>query len=252
MQITADDSAHLAQVRDVLRMDAAFSAEVLQLANSPLLGARYEIKSILQAVAILGLERIKALTATLALRMFLTGKPSDVLQACWRRNLAVAIISERLARYVDMDRDTCYTAGLLHDIGRLALLWTSPGAYSEILTNSEIESSDLLEREKEAFGIDHCTAGEWILTEWGFPPELREVALRHHRRPSPEKGLLPVVFTARRIADVFGFRAQPHAPDLAEVVEVLPAQSRQRVLEDFEAIADDAMFRINALECSLL
>ena len=40
MQITADDSAHLAQVRDVLRMDAAFSAEVLQLANSPLLGAR--------------------------------------------------------------------------------------------------------------------------------------------------------------------------------------------------------------------
>src|SRR3979411_2520743 len=101
-------------------MDAAFTADVLRLANSPLVGMRGEIKSVMQAVMMLGLERIKALATTLSLRAFLTTAGSSAaLLASWRHNLATAIVCERLARILVLDGDSCYTAGLVHDIGRL-------------------------------------------------------------------------------------------------------------------------------------
>ena len=134
MLLTAREDAPLTEVQAVLRTDAAFSAEVLRLANSPLMGVRSEIRSILQAVVVLGLDRIKALAAVLSLRLFVTtGKSSEAMRACWRHSLATAILSERLARFVHLDSDACYTAGLLHDIGRLALLRSSPEKYLEVL-----------------------------------------------------------------------------------------------------------------------
>src|SRR6202051_404970 len=82
MRLTARQDVQLEQIQQVLRMDAAFTADVLRLANSPLIGMRGEIKSVMQAVMMLGLERIKSLSTTLALRTFLTsGVPDDPLHA---------------------------------------------------------------------------------------------------------------------------------------------------------------------------
>src|ERR1700730_13808582 len=98
MKLTAHAEVQLEQIQQVLRMDVAFTADVLRLANSPLVGMRSEIKSVMQTVMMLGLERIKALATTLALRTFLTkGVPSGALLGCWRHNLATAILCERLA-----------------------------------------------------------------------------------------------------------------------------------------------------------
>ena len=59
--------------------------------------------------------------------------PGGALYHCWTHNLATAILSDWLARILHLDRDTCYTAGLLHDIGRLALLRSFPDKYDRIL-----------------------------------------------------------------------------------------------------------------------
>src|SRR6266849_542595 len=140
MLLTTRENVPLSEVQEVLCTDAAFAAEVLRLANSPLIGMRGEITSILQAVAMLGFERIKSLAVTLALRAFMTtGAPSDALRGCWRHNLATAILCERLARFVQLDRDLCYTAGLLHDIGRLALLRAGSDEYERILLQKDID-----------------------------------------------------------------------------------------------------------------
>src|SRR2546426_4987971 len=137
MLLTAREDVPLPRVQEVLRTDAAFAADVLRLANSPLIGMRGEITSIMQAVLMLGLERIKALATTLSLRAFLTGgDPSGALRPSWRHNLAAAILFQRLARLVHRDSDTCYTAGLLHDIGRLAFLRTCRKKYELVLAQS--------------------------------------------------------------------------------------------------------------------
>ena len=256
MLLTAREDVPLPRVQEVLRTDAAFAAEVLRLANSPLVGMRGEITSILQAVAMLGLERIKSLATTLALRAFLTnGMLTDAMRGSWRHNLAAAILCEWLARSVHMDRNTCYTAGLLHDVGRLALLRASPDEYGQILLREGVSDFDLLQFEKSVFDIDHCEAGAWILEQWGFPKELCEVASRHHQRPkNGALGLLPVVYAGWRIADLLGFSvgSQPVPGDIAEIAEVLPSGARQQVMGAFGELAEEVAYKINAIECSLV
>ncbi len=257
MLLTTRENVPLSEVQEVLRTDAAFAADVLRLANSPLIGMRGEITSIMQAVMLLGLERIKALATTLSLRAFLTGgDPSGVLRQSWRHNLAAAILCQRLARLVHLDSDTCYTAGLLHDIGRLAFLRTCRKKYELVLAQSRDSDFDLLQREKSIFGIDHCEAGASILEQWGFPQELREAVLLHHRRPQPgASGLLPVVYAGWQIADALGFstvKNESACGDIAEIAAVLPAGARRQLGEEFDGLAEEVAFKINAIECSLV
>src|SRR5689334_1656293 len=84
MTLTSFGDVPITQVQEVLRTDAAFTADVLRLANSPLIGMHNPVTSVLQAVMRLGLDRMKSLATTLALRSFLsTGVPTEALQACW-------------------------------------------------------------------------------------------------------------------------------------------------------------------------
>jgi putative nucleotidyltransferase with HDIG domain len=256
MKLAANADVQLAQIQDVLRTDAAFTADVLRLANSPLIGMRSEINSVMQAVMMLGLERIKALATTLALRTFLTAAiPSSALLGCWRHNLATAILCDRLGRILQMDSDACYTAGLLHDVGRLALLSAFPQKYERVLSMEHSQDFDLLQCEKSIFDIDHCEAGKWILEQWEFPQELREIAFLHHG--APEAGasdLLRVVHAGWRMADLLGFSVlnQPGEGEIQEITSVLPAKAQQQVLADFDRLAEDVAFKINAIDCSLM
>ncbi len=138
MLLSSSETASLSQVQQVLRTDAAFSADVLRLANSPQFALRGTITSILQAVMMLGLERIKALATTLSLRAFLSGRDAGgLLRQCWRHNLATAFLCEKLARFAHLESEACYTAGLLHDIGRLAFLRNNPDKYRMALAKAK-------------------------------------------------------------------------------------------------------------------
>lgn len=235
MTLTSKDDVQLELVQKVLRTDAAFTAEVLHLANSPLIGMRSHISSVLQAVMMLGLERLKALATTLALRTFLLGGiPSDALHCCWRHNLATAIICERLGRILHLDTDICYTAGLLHDIGRLALLRAHPEDFARILSMESTAEYELLQREKALFDIDHCDAGRWILEHWEFPKELRDVVYFHHNKPGP------------------GASDRPVADDIVGITSDLPDKAAQQVVAEIDGLAEDIAIKINAIECSLV
>jgi putative nucleotidyltransferase with HDIG domain len=256
MRLTAHMDVQLEQIQQVLRMDAAFTADVLRLANSPLIGVRREIKSVMQAVMILGLERIKALATTLSLRAFLSAAvPNRALLSSWRHNLATAIICERLARILVIDSDISYTAGLVHDIGRLALLCAFPEKYEALLIGQPSDDLDLLQCERSIFDIDHCEAGKWILEHWDFPEELHEVAFLHHERPKPGATIiLRLVHVGWRMADLLGFSvlSEPIAGQIDEITSVLPPKAQQQVLAEFDRLAEDVAFKINAIDCSLM
>ena len=162
---------------------------------------------------------------------------------------------ERLARIIVVDSDTCYTAGLVHDIGRLALLGAFPDKYQGILSIQPSDDLDLLQFEKSIFDIDHCQAGKWILEQWDFPEELREVAFLHHQKPQPDAPvLLRIVHVGWRMADLLGFSvlSRPVAGQIDEITSVLPAKAQQQVLAEFDRLAEDVAFKINAIDCSLI
>src|SRR5258708_6321197 len=124
----------LKEIGQMIEMDPALAADVLRLANSPLYARRVEITGVLRAIAMLGLEAVRGMVLTVALRNFsrsATGAP--VFRQCWRHNLACALIAADLAGACMMDRDEGYSVGLLHDSGRLALLAASPITYSRLL-----------------------------------------------------------------------------------------------------------------------
>ena len=162
---------------------------------------------------------------------------------------------ERLARILVIDSDTCYTAGLVHDVGRLALLCAFPDKYEQILSVQPSDDFDLLQLERSIFEIDHCQAGKWILEQWDFPKEMCEVASLHHQKPNPEASmLLRIVYVGWNVADLLGFSvwSQPIAGQIDEITSVLPPKAQQQVLGEFDRLAEDVAFKINAIDCSLV
>lgn len=252
MRLTAQDDVPITKVQQVLRTDVAFSAEVLRLANSALVGTRTEVLSVSHAVAMLGLERLKALAMTIAMRDFSSSSKNDeAMQLCWRYNLATAIICEWLARFLPLDAETCYTAGLIHDIGRLAILRSFPDEYMQMLSVIEEHGFDLLRCEKDLFDIDHCEAGAWLLVRWEFPAELRYVAEFHHEEPdqaTPE--LVKAVYISWQIADMLGFSplGTRSAATIEEITVTLPETARQGIFSKLDELTELVSQKLKACE----
>lgn len=252
--VTTED-ADFGGMADLIRVDTTFSAEILRLANSPLLGCRRKILNILHAVAILGMERLKALVMMVALRNFLNGALHDPsLVRCWRHSLAVAFLAQDIGAACWLDKDQCYTAGLMHDLGRLALLGTFPSEYAELLESAEESGGDLLAAERQRFEIDHCAIGCWLVNDWELPEDFLDIVGTHHAEFHPERfDIVQTVRAACRLSDALGFQvvasAQPADP--AQALRMLPQEAGAR-LGAAEDLLVELAGKINAVECSLI
>jgi len=255
MELLSHDTTGLKELADVIRADVAFSSEILTLANCALFATRTEITTILQAAALLGLNRVKGIAMTVGLRSYLTDSlKMPALLACWRHSLACAIVSEDLAYACRIERDAAYLAGLLHDIGRLALSVVEPVAYAELIREADEGPVDVSSRERELFGLDHCEAGKWLAQQWKIPARFAEVAERHHQPVRPgEIDILGVVQLGCRLADAVGFAAVRHAhpAKFEEILHQLPQTALQRFDTDPDRLALKVATKINSIDISL-
>lgn len=256
MRLVSTDDIVFKKVAELIRADTTFSAEVLKLANSPLLGCRRRVYSILHAVAILGLDRLKSLVMMVALRNFLSSALQvPILLRCWRHSLAAAFLCEQLGEITWLDKDQCYTAGFLHDIGRLALLASYPEDYARLLQVVDQSDCDIRECERTMFEADHCEIGRCLALEWEFPAELCEIVGCHHdHAPMQEHfDLVSAVSLACRLADMLGFQVAGTAPlvRMSEIDSSLPESARHKLGSEEQLLVAIAG-KINALECSLL
>lgn len=253
LNLVTDISQPLARVVGLLRTDAVLTAEVLRLANSPLMGCRSEIKNILQALAFLGMDRVNSLIVTTSMRALANSSSGNLARACWRHNLATAVLCDRLAPSLRINHERGYLAGLIHDIGRLALLRAFPN-YEQALTEAAAEGKNLLATEKGLCGMDHAEAGRWLLSQWGCPLELQIVASQHENPTAAsgrDKELVCLVAAASQLADLMDFCDFPEMQkiELAKVVEMVPETISQ--LTDFPALAEFVAIRVNGIELSL-
>ncbi len=232
-------SQDLARIGALLRSDAVMAAGLMRAANSPLFRSRYEIASPLQALVYLGLERVKALVATTAMKALADATHSGFTYACWRHNLATALICQKLSASANLPSERCYIGGLIHDIGRLALLAVFP----------EYEHLELLATERDLFGLDHAQAGCWLLSQWGCPIEMQNVAAFHHNpaaAPKFDRAVVSLVHLGSHLADQMGMSVFPSArrSHLADA-GVVPSL-------DIAGIAEWVAIRVNGMEASLV
>jgi putative nucleotidyltransferase with HDIG domain len=251
MATVSKEDVDIHEVGKLIAAEPVFATRVLQLANSPLFALERQVRTISHAIVLLGLDRVKAITFTRALQDFVTpALRIKALRACWQNCLATALLADKLARAARMDADFAYVAGLLRDIGRLALLVKYPEPYSNLLAVSGEERFDLLMMERELFEIDHCEAGTWLMEQLPFPPELAEIIAQHHHELEHDGfRMLHLAQCADRLADALGFGVLGEAqqgPTVEEALEHLPEAARTRLGTDYHQWKGEIRARLQA------
>jgi putative nucleotidyltransferase with HDIG domain len=250
MATVSKEDVDIHEVGKLIAAEPVFATRVLQLANSPLFALERQVRTISHAIILLGLDRVKAITFTRALQDFVTPALSiKALRVCWQNSLVVALLSEKLARAARMDADFAYVAGLLRDIGRLALLVKYPEPYANMLAVSGEQKFDLMTMERELFDIDHCEAGAWLLQRLPFPPELAEVISNHHQPLDHDSfRMVHLVQCADRLGDALGFGVltDVQGPSVEDALENFPETPRARLGTDSEQWKIDIAARLQA------
>ena len=207
MVSTESDSA----VKDFERAfqgDPALASHLLMVANSPLYGFSSRVDSVKRAIMLLGLEGVRSLSFTIGLGTYVKGAAaSAVVRSVWNHSLATAVIAEAIGKASGHDVPFLYTAGLVHDVGRLGLLSIEGARYAEVLSRSYLDLEESLLLEEMTCGCSHDEAGGFLAPAWGFPQTLCD-CIRHHHRPNAADGsqmLLQMAQLACHKADELGY-----------------------------------------------
>jgi len=247
LKLVSSDDVEFSAVANLLSSDPAFSAEVLALANSPLYACASPATSLTRAIVVLGLERTRSLTLTVAMQAFVGNvQLTPELQNSWRHSLGCALVAEELAPLYGISSDHGYTAGLMHDIGRLGFLKAYAKPYPALLAQGFDSVTQTLEAERRLFEVDHCQAGALLTRSWGFPAEFQTIAERHHSfRFGREQGVAGLAGAACLVADTLGFQSvNCRLPaSFEEIVCALPGAARldledlrQRIAERLQSV----------------
>ena len=253
LQLVANENVQLHELCDLISSDAAFASEVLTVANSALYAPRYPASSILQAIAVLGADTLQGMCITVGVRAYL-GKSMNqpAMRSLWRHSLACGMIAKKLASGGLVDEYTAYTAGIMHDIGRIALTVIQPKDYAALLGSHRGPAASILKCERGLFGWDHCEAGQRLVAGWKLPAEFEEVVLDHHapRRTDGAWGLSELMKMSCAIADSAGYAAFAGCESATynELLEKLPARERRVFYSDLGKLTEDVAAGISAIE----
>lgn len=253
LQLANNENVQLHQLCDLISSDPAFASEVLTVANSLLYAPRYPSTSILQAVAVLGANTLQGMCVTVGVRAYL-GKTMSFpsMRKLWQHNLACAIIAERMAKVGFIDKDTAYTCGILHDVGRMALAVIQPKDYSALLNRHRGAAATILEAERELFGWDHCETGRRLIGDWKLPDNFEAAVAEHHsaRRTDGAWDETELVKVSCAMASAVGYPAFPgcETPAYPDLLEALPARERRLFYVNAEILTHEVTENIHAIE----
>lgn len=180
--------ASLSSLDDIGRtmgQDQGLTARVLALANSAYYGLQAEVSTASRAVAVLGLAEVRTLVLTVGVAAMASQHvPEKLLDlaAYWRHQAVAALAARKLARRLGLDADALYTAGMLHDLGKLLTAMHRPGDWSAILQSMGGPASGLPAHAAEDahWGIDHALVGAMTLSSWNLPLAITDPVSWHH------------------------------------------------------------------------
>jgi HD-like signal output (HDOD) protein len=239
LNIASDSGTAMDDFEKIFRGDPALTADLLLVANSPLFGTRGRIASIRQSLTHLGLDRVRSLANTIALSFFVRNQPRTAfVRHIWAHSVATATVAEVLGRVYRIT--DLYTAGLVHDLGRLGLLLTVGQDYENWVAEMVPNIEESMQMEADRFGMNHGEAGAMVGQKWGFPAMLQDCMIAHHElQTGPPGNPVSLVQVACRIASSIGFpevyqepEPFPELPDPARTCDEL---SLDRIRERVEA-----------------
>ena len=232
LQLTQEDDVPLSVLGDLISSDTAFASEILTIANSFTYARRFQVRGISEAVSVMGISALNGICLTVGTRTYLGRSLSKpVMLALWKHNMATALIAEMIAGASQMNQSIAYTAGILHDVGRLALGVIQQKEYTNILQTHKGSPTSMLETERAAFGLDHCELGERLIYSWNLPMEYLHPIMNHHAQLDPEGNwtMCEVIKISCQLADTIGYPAFVGNVDAPyeDLLRRLPARERK-------------------------
>lgn len=170
---------NLERIATPVKHDAAMTAALLKLTNSPLSGNRVKITSVPQAVSFLGLKTTINLLSNVAFSQSM-GDGSQKFTKFWERSSLCATIAGKIAKKISgLSQDDAYAATLFHDCGIPVLMQHYP-AYRETVMAKSNQGKDIHEVENEHFSTTHAIVGNMLARSWFLPPNICQAILHHH------------------------------------------------------------------------
>lgn len=173
------------EIGKAITKDQALASKVLKLVNSAFYGFPGRISTITHAVVILGFSTIKNIVLTASI--FETFKKSENsfsdfdMEQFWLHSIACGAASQTLAKHVgNMDKEECFIAGLIHDIGKIILCQHLPKEFDKIVQNVKKNNILIYESEKQLYGTTHQEIGGLITENWNLPATLQYAVSNHH------------------------------------------------------------------------
>ncbi|MYN26544.1 HDOD domain-containing protein [Duganella sp. CY42W] len=176
------DDAGMPELAALIAKDAAMTSKILTVANSSAYHRNQRTVGLEQSLVSLGTDMIKTLVISESVFQTFNSFPhsaSTDLRGFWKGSLTTAVIARDVARQMEYPHvEEAYLAGLLHNVGRLALLATAPKEYAFNFTARDDE--DLCAVEQRTLQITHSEAGAWLIERWNLDSFLADSVLYHH------------------------------------------------------------------------
>lgn len=184
LQKMDDPKTNAKDLANLIILDQSSTVKLLQLVNSSIFSFKTRIKTISQAISFLGFNEVRNTIYTLAVTDFIKGikqgSTSNIV-LLWKHSIATGVISKIIGKEIGLENyEQLFIAGLLHDFGKLIFFSKDYNGYMDIYNSSISGNLNLLELEKEKFGMDHCELGYYLSLKWNLSDTISNSIKFHH------------------------------------------------------------------------
>lgn len=236
------DAVSFKKLADLIEGDTVLASNVLRVVNSSLYGMRAKVNSVRHGVSMLGTSNLRNIVLNLSVSQLwnrIRTPRGWSMQHFNQHSTAVAMLADLVAMETNAEyAEGAFTAGLLHDMGKLLIAMALPEEFAEISRLAEADWREDAAHEQAILGLNHADLSAAALTHWNLPAPIVEAVRCHHEAPGEGRlALSSVLWVANRTANqlgVGGSAAVTAGGDPAEFLNQIGLEGKaEALLEEF-------------------
>ncbi len=257
-EVTNDPEASVDDLKDIIAMDQVVAGRILRAVNSAYYGYPRQINTLSQAIVILGFNNVRSLALSVSIMEMFSGREGGFdFSQLWIHAVGTAFCARALARLFNPKSvEQYFVAGLLHDIGLVAMNRCFPEKFAECLSSVGKDGRPLYIHERETFEFNHADVGCVMANTWLLPQNLTDTITFHHEPQKAEdnRNIVYAVHVADILCKVnnFGDFGDNESFDYSTIYEkaadmyhIGPDGPKEEVLKEVEADIEEASGFIN-------